>query len=466
MRTYRLPHLVAIIFALLAALVHAQVPQLINYQGRVAVGAVNFSGLGRFKFALVNGDGSITYWSNDGTSDGGAEPTAAVSLTVTNGLYSVLLGDATLSNMTPIPASVFNYSDVRLRVWFDDSTNGSQLLTSDQRIAAVGYAMMAGKAATVIDGAITSAKIAAGAVGSAQLAVNLQTPPPGMILIPAGTFIMGNSVSSLGITDPNGFPVGDGDINDAAPVSVTVSAFYMDANLVSRSQWLSVDYWAGNNGYDFGIGTGNAPNHPVQNVTWHDVVKWCNARSEQTGKPPVYYKDAGFTQVYRTGQTNVVSANWAAKGYRLPTEAEWEKAARGGLIAQRFPWGDVISQNLANYVGDTASYSYDLGPNGNNPLWNVGTPPYTSPVGSFAANLYGLYDMAGNMYQWCWDWYGTPYAGGTDPRGPASAGSRVIRGGSASGEAGSCRSARRERVTPGTFGSSIGFRTVLSAGQP
>ena len=127
---------------------------------------MNFDGSGQFKFALVNAAGNTTYWSNDGTSVAGSQPTAAVSLTVTKGLYSVLLGDTTLANMTVIPNSVFNNADVRLRVWFNDGTNGSQLLTPDQRIAAVGYAVMAGN---VQDGAITSAKIANGAVGNAQL---------------------------------------------------------------------------------------------------------------------------------------------------------------------------------------------------------------------------------------------------------------------------------------------------------
>jgi hypothetical protein len=146
---------------------HAQVPQLIHYQSRVAVGTVNFEGSGQFKFALVNTNGSSTYWSNDGSSVAGSEPTAAVTLPVSKGLYTVHLGDTTLANMTAIPASVFTNADVRLRVWFNDGPNGSQMLTPDHRIAAVGYAMMAG---TVADGSITSAKIANGAIGSTQLA--------------------------------------------------------------------------------------------------------------------------------------------------------------------------------------------------------------------------------------------------------------------------------------------------------
>lgn len=149
-----------------------QVPQLINYQGRVVVNGTNFDGPGQFKFALVNGvvgTGISTYWSNDGTSTGGSQPMAAVSLAVAKGLYSVLLGDSTVANMTIIPATVFTNADVRLRVWFNDGSHGFQLLTPDQRITAVGYAIMAGN---VTDGSITSAKIAAGAVGASQLSPN------------------------------------------------------------------------------------------------------------------------------------------------------------------------------------------------------------------------------------------------------------------------------------------------------
>src|SRR5258708_4751789 len=127
----------ALFFLVTATALHAQVapvPALLNYQGRVAVGTVNFDGAGSFKFALVNTDGSVTYWSNDGTSTIGDEPAAAVSLTVAKGLYSVLLGDDSLTNMTAITPDVFANADVRLRVWFDDGTNGSQLLAPDQRL--------------------------------------------------------------------------------------------------------------------------------------------------------------------------------------------------------------------------------------------------------------------------------------------------------------------------------------------
>lgn len=142
-------------FSLVTA--HAQVPQMINYQGRVIVGTTNFNGTGQFKFALVNSNGSLRYWLNSADANLDGVPDAAVSLAVSNGLYSVLLGDTAIASMLSIPASVFNNSDVRLRVWFNDGTNGFQLLSPDQRIAAVGYAMVA---TTVPDGAITGAKIA------------------------------------------------------------------------------------------------------------------------------------------------------------------------------------------------------------------------------------------------------------------------------------------------------------------
>jgi hypothetical protein len=164
--------LLAALFAI-AATAHAQVPQLIHYQSRVAVGSVNFEGSGQFKFALVNTNGSTTYWSNDGTSTAGSQPTAAVTLPVSKGLYSVHLGDTTLTNMTAIPASVFANADVRLRVWFNDGTNGSQLLTPDHRIAAVGYAMVAGvlqSGADINAGAVTATTFSGNGAGLSGVA--------------------------------------------------------------------------------------------------------------------------------------------------------------------------------------------------------------------------------------------------------------------------------------------------------
>jgi formylglycine-generating enzyme len=283
----------------------------------------------------------------------------------------------------------------------------------------------------------------------------------GMVLIPAGSFTMGNSLFyDIATNDP--------DITDANPTNVYVSAFYMDTNLVSYGQWTNVYAYGTGHGYKFrypGAGKNYAANQPVQEVDWFDCVKWCNARSQQAGLTPVYYTDAGFAQVFTNGDDGTtVYQNLANNGYRLPTEAEWEKAARGGLSGQRFPWGNSISESQANYYGDTTIYSYDLGPNGYNAIGSVGgTSPATSPVGSFAPNGYGLYDMAGNVFEWCWDWYQTPYGqpSNTNPTGPVGPLSyRVLRGGNWGSYAYFARCALRNFDSPNDAFSVSGFRCV------
>ena len=282
--------------------------------------------------------------------------------------------------------------------------------------------------------------------------------PTGMVLIPAGAFTMGDTL--------------DGE-SDAVPVTnVYVSAFYMDTNLVSYALWTNIYSYAINHGYTFvNAGAGKAYNHPVQSVNWYDCVAWCNARSQQAGLTPVYYTDVGLTQIYTYGEVTVYP-NWSAKGYRLPTEAEWEKAARGGN-GQRFSWGNTISESQANYYAypnppNSSGFAYDLGPySGFNTNFATGGFPYTSPVGSFAPNGYGLYDMVGNAIEWCWDCYGTPYAGGANPQGPSGGVYRVLRGGSWSLNANLCRSAARFSNVPTNSNNypSFGFRSVLPAGQ-
>ena len=284
------------------------------------------------------------------------------------------------------------------------------------------------------------------------------TPPTtteGMALIPAGSFTMGDNLDGEG---------------DAAPtISVTVSAFYMDTNLVSYSQWQSVYNWATTNGYSFdNAGAGKAANHPVQTLNWYDCIKWCNARSQQANLTPVYYTDAGLTQVYTNGDADTVYPNWSTNGFRLPTEAEWEKAARGGLSGNRFPWGDTISESQANYFSkwwDSSyyhpDYSYDVNSYiGYNTNCNIGGYPYTSPVGSFAPNGYGLFDMAGNVWEWCWDWYGVPYVGGSDPHGPGPGTYRMLRGGLWYGYAWHARCALRNPSLPSSSEFGAGFRCV------
>jgi formylglycine-generating enzyme required for sulfatase activity len=280
-----------------------------------------------------------------------------------------------------------------------------------------------------------------------------------LTLIPGGTFAMGDTF-------------GEGDGSERPVQTVSVSSFYMGRTEVTKAHWNEVYQWATNNGYQFSFaGQGMATNHPVHTVTWHDAVKWCNARSEREGRVPAYYTSAALTNVYRTGVTNVEKAfvRWNG-GYRLPTEAEWEKAARGGVVGQRFGFGDLITHSYANYYS-TSNQTYDVSTTrGFHPAYNNGT----SPVGAFGANSYGLYDMVGNVWEWCWDYRGGIYSTSSvlvDPRGPDfDSGRRILRGGSYYNNAGStrpygadyCRSAFRGYFDPVSGGGDIGFRVVLA----
>jgi hypothetical protein len=132
-RKLSLPILTGICWAALAVTTNAQVPGIVNYQGRIVDGGTNFTGTGQFEFTLISAGGATNYWANDGTPAG--QPGAAVSLTCNNGLYAVGLGNTAISNMTAaIPASVFTNSSVLLRVWSNDGVTVFQQLSPDQRI--------------------------------------------------------------------------------------------------------------------------------------------------------------------------------------------------------------------------------------------------------------------------------------------------------------------------------------------
>jgi formylglycine-generating enzyme len=297
-----------------------------------------------------------------------------------------------------------------------------------------------------------------------------ENTPEGMSFIPGGRFQMGDSLS-----DPR--------LVLARPVhTVYVDPFIIDRREVSNERIRSVLQWA----YDRGLvsvttdavlnaeGATNVlmalnkfnsdisftndvfavkpgrTNFPCVWISWYGAVAFCNYRSSMEAREQCYDLSAW-------------TCDFTRKGYRLPTEAEWEFAARGGYDGLRFPWGDtnVIDHSRANYKSDTNNW-YDVSPTrGYHPEY-AALQPKSNPVDRFHPNNYRLYDMAGNSWEWVWDRYDR-YGEGTlwNPTGPTSGTDRIFRGGSWYTTAERVTCAARYRAAPASVFSDYGFRAVL-----
>jgi formylglycine-generating enzyme required for sulfatase activity len=269
---------------------------------------------------------------------------------------------------------------------------------------------------------------------TALLATN---PSPALLVwVPPGTFVIGSPASEA----RRG--------SDEVQHTVTLTkGFYMGKYAVTQGQYLAV---AGKNPSYFTTKDRNrnpiSPdlNRPVEQVSWNDATNYC----------------ALLTRSDRVAGR--IPSNW---WYRLPTEAEWEYACRAGTTTA-FHFGSVIHGGMANF-NDHEEYEAAIGD------IHVASPsvPFlarTTAVGSYAPNAFGLYDMHGNVCEWCEDWYGSYLTGSvTDPQGPTSGSYRVVRGGGWLHLGVDCRSAERDCSDDPTSRSlSIGFRVVLALGQP
>ena len=234
--------------------------------------------------------------------------------------------------------------------------------------------------------------------------------PNGFVLITGGTFTMGSPANEPDRND-----------NEGPQRQVTVSSFYMGKCEVTQKEYQDV---MGTNPSRF---KGN--NLPVELVSWFDAIDYCNKRSQKEGLTPAYTKNG-----------TTVTWNRNAKGYRLPTEAEWEYACRAGT---------TTAYNTGASISDSTGW------------YNANSGNATRPVGQKPENRWGLYDMHGNVWEWCWDWYGAyPSEAQTDPTGASSGSNRVLRSGSWSNSAEGIRSALRYYYYPSRRYGSFGFRLV------
>jgi formylglycine-generating enzyme required for sulfatase activity len=274
----------------------------------------------------------------------------------------------------------------------------------------------------------------------------------------AGGLAASAAASAVDLADiPGGaFTMGSYDRyeNEQPAHTVILSPFRMARTETTQLQYQAI---MGRNPSAFRQGS-LAMLHPVENVCWYDAILFCNLASQQEGLDPVYFADASFATVW-AGQSKDVFWKPGATGYRLPTEAEWEYAARAGSRA------DVLYPEGGKPI-DQAWFSENSGSQDENGLdadFVSANRGWTHLAGRKAANAYGLYDMLGNVREWCWDWLGR-YVNktATDPAGPLYGPGRILRGGGYASDAEDITVSARSQSLPGVRSPIFGFRVCRS----
>jgi sulfatase modifying factor 1 len=242
---------------------------------------------------------------------------------------------------------------------------------------------------------------------------------------------------------------------------VTISSFYIDKYDVTQKEWVDV---MGSNPSKF-----KGSNLPVETVSWYDSVEYCNKRSLKEGLKPYYNidktkQDPNNMPDPKFGDLDTikwtVTINAGANGYRLPTEAEWEYAAEGGQISKSYTYSG------SDDVDEVAWYWKNSGDKNLTGYWKWSTLEQnhnqTKPVGEKKPNELGLYDMSGNVREWCWDWHGSLETHVTDPQGSHGGYGRVWKGGGWMGDVPFTASAFRGSLAANGTGPDQGFRVCRS----
>jgi len=299
-------------------------------------------------------------------------------------------------------------------------------------------------------------------VGGLRLAVSAQSQ---WIPIAAGTFQMGDTFvlrelngKPLSPLDPREFKEG---APDEYPVrTMDVGEHFMARSEVAFGEWRRVKEWAEKNGYDFEQhSAAQRDDRPVTGISWYDAVKWCNAKSEMDGLTPCYFTRIQFKpgDVYRRGRVDLTPEmrDHKATGYRLPSEAEWESAAKARNEENRYPCGKQLSHLLAIFLDEREDEKSSKKTFLPHPIFTGGP----GPVRTYGSG--GLYHMAGNVREWCWDVYTAyPRFPGDVPEPDAEIPTRSVRGGSWRSNAWECRSSRRFKLPASTVSDEVGFRIV------